>query len=105
MRLGGDLDQRRADPEPCTGRQVRPAEVEIHVELVACEGPALAHAGEQRDHASVHQRQLNVRIGAPCSPPVADEPFGLVELALVENLTLVDGRTSHEQLEPTIGRR
>ena len=60
VRLLRDLDDGLADREPRPGREVVDAEVEIDVELVAGERPALAAPGDEVGGAGVHQRQLGV---------------------------------------------
>jgi hypothetical protein len=87
--------------------EVLDAEVEIDVELVARERPALAAAGDEVGGAGVHQRQLGERVRravrptarAAREPDIADEPELEVEHALVEHLALVLGRTADDQLD------
>src|SRR5205807_135416 len=75
------------------GRQIRAAQVEVDVELVARERPAVALARDQRGRAGVHERELRSRVrrSSAAAPRVSDESARGIELALVHDLALVDG--------------
>jgi len=102
-----ELDHRRTDLNPAARRQVRAAEVEIHVQLVAGQGPALALTRDGGSRPRVHQRQLGVRIwpavGSPAAatrePGVALEAFVCIEASLGQNLALVHVRPAGDQLD------
>ena len=108
MRDLGQLDHGLADRESRAGGNVVDAEVEVDVELVACERPALPVSGDDLGEARVHQGQLRVvgRRGAEM-PAVADEPDLRVELPFVQDFALVLGRAPDDQLERAVvgGRR
>ena len=76
------------------------SQVEVDVQLVAGERPALAIAvGDEVDHPDVHQRDLGPRgrVRAP-RMPVSDEA-GVVEHALVEHLALAFRRSPDDELD------
>ena len=103
----GDLDDGVADLQPRARRQLLRAEVEVDVELVAGERPAVTGAGDEGDRPGVHHVQLHLRVRrAVVQPPartvlprVADESDGHVELAAVEHLALADPRASDDHLQ------
>jgi hypothetical protein len=101
MRCVGHLENGGGDREARPRRQVLRAQVEVDVELVACERPALALAGDERRGARVHQRHLGLRVRAASAPApaVADEADVDVELALLQHLALVGRGPAHDQLE------
>ena len=108
--LIGHLDHGGADPQPRAGRKVGRAEVEVDVQLVAGEGPALGRPGHEQCNACVHHVQLHVgvgpAVGGPAAraqrPGVADEALVDVELALGQDLALGDRRTPHDQLDAAV---
>ena len=110
----GDLDDRGTELEPRAGRQVRGAEVEVEVELVAGERAPFGVDGHQRGEAGVHQRDLHVGVrravaglGARLpTPHVTDESLDEVELGRVEHLAFASCRTTDDELDrPVVGWR
>jgi len=99
VREVADLDHRRADRQPGAGRQVLAADVEVDVELVAGERPAVAGAGHQRCGPRVHDRDLASWITGPVEPAVADQAGVGVDLGLGEHLPLPLGWAADDQLE------
>ena len=87
---GRDLDHRRADGQTRAGRQVLAAQIEIDVQLIAGQGPALGVLRDQRRGAHVHHIELHLRMrpaidaarAAAPAPRVADQPLDQIELAL-----------------------
>src|SRR6188472_234589 len=55
-----DLEYRGTDLDARARRQVFDADVEVDVQLVARERPALATSGDEVDDARVHQRDLRM---------------------------------------------
>ena len=102
----GDFDDGVADGQARPDGQVLDAEIEVDVELVARERPALPIARDQLGEAGVHHRQLGV-VGRRAAqvPAVADEPDDGVEVALVEHLAQVDRRATDDQLDRAAVRR
>src|SRR5258708_27789892 len=106
VRLLAELDHGRTDLNPAAGGQVREADVEIHIELVAREGPTLAFARDRSRRAGVHQRQLRLRIRASIgcvsastwTPGIALEAVVKAQPRLSENLALVLCRAPGDQL-------
>ena len=114
VRLRRHLDHGRAECESRAGRQVLLRDVEIDVELIAGESPALAVArGDEVDDARAHQRQLRLAVGrsvrglraAVRAPPVPDEALVEIEHALREHLALALGRAPHDQLDDALVSR
>ena len=101
------------DGEPGSGGQVPDADVQVDVELVARERPALAAAGDRLRRPRVHQRQLREGIGCPvgpaaapaASPDVSDEALVEIQHSLVEHLALVRGGAPDDQLDRALGGR
>ena len=108
VRLVRHLEHRRPDRELRARREVLAAQIEIDVELVTRERPALPVARHERRRPRVHDRDLRLRVrGTPARaaarlPVVADEPVLDVELGLVDDLALVDRRPAHDQLHDTL---
>ena len=102
VRLLRHLEHRLADREPRPGGEVVDAEVEVDVELVAGERPALPVACDRLDGADAHHRHLRERVRAAVRPAataasdpvVADEPLHEVERRLLEHLPLVHARAA-----------
>ncbi len=114
MRRLAELDHRRSDLHPAAGGQVVAADVEIDIDLVAGQGPALALAGDGRGCSRVHQGDLRLWIRAAVgsvaaatgAPRVALEPVIRVEPGLGQNLPLVLRRPAGDQLHgPTVAGR
>ena len=111
VRLGRHLDDGVADGELRACGQVLDAEIEVDVELVARERPAVPASGDHRGCARVHQRQLRVRVrravrhrlAAAGEPRVPDEADLEIERALVEHLALVLGGSADDQLDRALG--
>ena len=89
-------------------------EVEVDVELVAGQRPLVVGVAEQPDHPRAHHGDLRVEVAAlgvrarrgPGQPVVADESFGLVDHALVEQLAAAaSGRRTTSVEGPGVGRR
>jgi len=105
----GDLDDGAAQRQAGAGGQVSVTQVEVEVQLVARQRTAVGIDCDQRRQAGVDHVELHVRVGraigrpaaSPALPGVAHEPGVEVEDALVEDLTLVDGRPSHDELDPS----
>ena len=113
VRLRGDLDDRRAHRQLRARRQVLSAQIEIDVELVAGERPAIRSLGDQRHHARVGERELHVGVApavlgartAAHTPRVADQSLDQIELGLGDDLADIDGRTPDNELDcPAITR-
>src|SRR5262245_40667993 len=60
VRLGRDLDDGGAEPQPRAGREVRLAQVQVHVEFVAGQGPAGPLLRHQGDDPGVHDVELHL---------------------------------------------
>jgi hypothetical protein len=93
--LGAHLEDHVVpDRDPGAGRQVVVRHVEVDVELISGQGPALVGVGEQRGHPRAHHGDHRVEVatlrdglrGRPRQPVVPDEPGRLVDHALLEDL-------------------
>ncbi len=99
----GHLEDRRPRLQPRARWQVLVAQVEIDVQLVPGERPAIAMTGDEVDHPGVHERHLRessvvaVNVGAR-PPAVADEAVLEVEDAFLQDLALALRRTAHDEL-------
>src|SRR5690606_10543934 len=79
--LVGDLQDRAADLEPRPGWEVCGAEIQIQVELIAGERPAVGAPRHQSRGAGIHQVELHVGVRLPVGragtgpslPAVAEE--------------------------------
>src|SRR6266851_1957090 len=109
-----ELDHRRPDLNPAAGRQVRDADIEVDVKLVAGKGPTVAVAGDGGGRPRVYDGQLRIRtrtaIGGPAAasdaPSVAFEAVDGIEANFGQYLPLVYGRSPDDQLErPRVRRR
>src|SRR6266480_1814600 len=88
-----DLDDRRADGQPGAGGEVLVAQVEVHVELVAAEGPALPLDRHEQGHPAVRHGDLLGEawravggVAAAATPPVvADHALGAVQDRLLQH--------------------
>ena len=94
MRDRACLDHGRADRDSRSRRHVRRAQVEVDVQLVARERPALAVGGDRGNDASAHQRELIRPPVCTGAPPVADEPVLAAQL-----------RRGELSRSPELGRR
>ena len=110
-RWGRSVTSTTAEPiaRRVPGGTLSHAQVEVDVELVAGERPALAALRHERDGADVGERELRLRIRrtvfgaarASCPPRVADETFGGVERSLVEELALAHVGPTDDELDAT----
>src|SRR5487761_375190 len=109
-----ELDHRRPDLNPAAGRQVGETEIEVHEELIAGQGPALALAGDGSRGPRVHQGHLRLRVrsavGRPAAatraPAVAHEAVVKGEPGFGEDLALIYGGSHGDQLDrAAVGRR
>src|SRR5258708_31783773 len=102
-----ELDHRRPDLNPAAGRQVRDADVEVDVKLVAGKGPTVAVAGDGGGRSRVHDGQLRIRTrtavrgpaAAATAPGAAFHAVDGIESNFGEYLPLVHGRPPDDQLE------
>jgi len=103
----GDFKHCRADLETRPGWEVLGAQVEVHVQLIAGEGPPLAVAArDEVDGPSVHERHLRARVRVVAQRVAVADESREVEHALVQDLALALGRSPDDQLHrPEIGRR
>src|SRR5689334_10973254 len=96
MGLSGHFQDRRADRELCSVRDVAGAEVKIDVKLVSCQRPTLLFTRKQCDHASVHDCHLRIWIrrsirhvaAAASFPIIADEADNEIKFALFQDFAL-----------------
>ena len=115
MRKPADLEDRRADLEAGARGQVLGTQVEVDVELVARERPALPIAScHEVDDARVHECDLGgssvvvgtVRSRSSRTPAIPDEAVLEIEYALLEDLALALDRAPYDELDrPYLGRR
>ncbi|MGA3219929.1 MAG: hypothetical protein ABSE77_12775 [Acidimicrobiales bacterium] len=63
MWLCGDLNDRLAYLQARSRRQARRTQIEVEVELVACQPTMVGGPGDEGNGAGVYQRQLCVRVG------------------------------------------
>ena len=89
----------RPDAEQGPRRKVVLADVEIDVQLIAGQTPAVGGAGHQCSHPGVHHRHLGQAAATALAPAVTDEPLFEVEHPLVELLAVIDCRAADDQLE------
>jgi len=111
MGLIGDLDDGAPERQARARREVALAQVQVEVELVAGQGPAVAgRAGQQLGDAGVDDVELHVRVrravgrpvAAPGTPRVTEQAILQVQRSLVEQLALVHGRPADDELDPTL---
>src|SRR6266545_3418100 len=100
----GHFDNRGADLHSGSGWEVLGAQIEVDVELIAGERPALVVARDQRRGAGVHERQLRFRIGplAARAPRVADQSALDVQLGLPERFAFADRGSPRDQLDRSV---
>ena len=108
MRPLGDFDDGRPEGDACSRRQIVRAQIQIDVQLIPCERPAIGRLRHERNRARVHDVELHVRMGrpSPAVPRVADEPMRGIQMGLFEHLARADLRPAHDQTQhPSVLRR
>jgi len=107
MWLCGDLDDSLAYLQARSRRQARCTQVEVEVELVACQPAMVGGPGDEGSGAGVHHRQLCVRVGgtvrrrgiSPDAPGIADQAAFEVESTLLQRVTGVHGGAGDDHLQ------
>jgi len=68
-----DLDERAANTQLRTGRQIFEAKIEINVQLISGQLPSFRILRNERSHTRIHNVQLHFRVRFPAQFPVVTD--------------------------------
>jgi len=79
-----------------------PAQIEVDVQLVASQSPALCGLCHQGDDPCIHHGDLAVWVAVGLQPSIADQTGGAVQAHFGWSLAPVFGRATGDQLDPSL---